>query len=169
DDLARMQSTDYQTYLPDDILTKADRTSMRHSLELRVPLIDHEVFALARQIPNHLKIRDGSGKHLLRRAMQGILPEAALTRRKKGFGVPLQRWLSGGLGSLAQEIFSDRRTQQRGILQVDELQGLLNDARRGRRDLTNEIWAALVLELWSRHYLDDPAQSSATREAQLRA
>ncbi|MBI3784918.1 MAG: asparagine synthase (glutamine-hydrolyzing) [Deltaproteobacteria bacterium] len=154
DALSRMQNADYQTYLPDDILTKADRSSMRHSLELRVPLIDHKVFDLVRRLPRSLKIQAGTGKHLLRRAMEELLPPAALKRGKKGFAVPLQRWLSGELGALAEDVFRDRRTQQRGILESNELHGLLYDARRGHRDLSNEVWAALILELWCRHYLD---------------
>jgi asparagine synthase (glutamine-hydrolysing) len=154
DVLSRMQTADYHTYLPDDILTKADRSSMRHSLELRVPLIDHEVFDLVRRIPTALKIRHGGGKYLLRTAMQGILPAQTLQRRKKGFGVPLRSWLCGEFGDFAEEVFADRRTAQRGILRTGELMALLRDGRRGGRDLSNEIWAALVFELWCRHYLD---------------
>ena len=164
DPLSRMQAADYRTYLPDDILVKSDRTSMSHSLELRVPFVDHEVFAVARQLPAGLKIRHGSVKRVLREAMKGLLPAATVGRSKRGFGVPLKRWLGGDLGRFATEVFSDPRTGQRGILCVPELMTLLRDELRGRRALTEEIWAALFLELWCRHYLDQPAHTPESRD-----
>jgi asparagine synthase (glutamine-hydrolysing) len=154
DILSQMQYVDFQTYLPDDIEVKIDRTSMFHSLELRVPFLDHLVFELVSRLPRSLKVRHGQGKYLLRKVMQPILPPQILSRAKKGFGVPLKHWLGGEFGKFAEEVFRDPVTRQRGILDVSELLSLLRDDRRGRRDQSKRIWAALVFELWCREYLD---------------
>ncbi len=152
--LDRMQAADYRSYLPDDILVKADRTSMRHGLELRVPFIDAEVFDLARRLPPELRVRHGRGKHVLREAVKDLLPELNLERGKQGFGVPLRRWLGGDLGGFATEVFADPRTAQRGILNVAELLATVRHNAHARPRLDQEIWTALMLELWCRHYLD---------------
>lgn len=166
DPLSRMQATDYRSYLPDDILVKVDRTSMFHSLEMRVPFIDPEVFDVARRTPPTLRVRDGQGKYMLREAIKDLLPQVNLTRSKRGFGVPLKRWLGGDLGRFALEVFSDRKTAQRGILRVPELLNLVRDNRRGRPRITHQLWATLILELWCRQYLDEsPAPPRVSRHA----
>jgi asparagine synthase (glutamine-hydrolysing) len=154
DEVARLQRIDMETYLPDDILVKADMTSMLHSLELRVPLLDHKVLELAFRMPTALKLHGGRGKKILRQTFSGRLPAAIRDRGKQGFGLPLAAWLRGGLLGLAREVFSDARTRQRGILSPGGLDRLLASHLRGQRDLSNEIWLALVLELWFRGRID---------------
>ena len=154
DEVSRLQRVDVDSYLPDDILVKADRTSMLHSLELRVPLLDHRVLELAFRMPTRLKFRGGVGKQILRETFAGILPETIVKRGKQGFGMPLKTWLRGDLQAFVTEILTDRRTRGRGILSPRGLDRLLSADRRGARSLSSEIWTVLVLELWFRACVD---------------
>src|SRR4029077_16998087 len=103
DDLDRLQYIDSRLYLPADLLTKADRMSMAHSLEARVPFLDRAVVELGRRTPPRLRLRGLTTKHLLRRAMRGKLPAEITGGRKKGFNVPMSAWLCGGLREFARD------------------------------------------------------------------
>ncbi|HET8945730.1 MAG TPA: asparagine synthase (glutamine-hydrolyzing) [Candidatus Polarisedimenticolia bacterium] len=165
DETERLQRLDVETYLPDDILVKADRTSMLHSLELRVPLLDHKVLELAFRMPTPLKIQGDRGKAILRRTFADRLPPALLSRGKQGFGLPLAAWLRGDLLGLVRDVFADARTRARGVLDPRGIDRLLTSHLRGRRDLSGEIWLALVLELWFRERVDAPVRAPAERIA----
>jgi asparagine synthase (glutamine-hydrolysing) len=165
DEIERLQRLDVETYLPDDILVKADRTSMLHSLELRVPLLDHKVLELAFAMPTRLKIQGGRGKAILRRAFADRFPAEILRRGKQGFGLPLAAWLRGDLLGFVRDVFADARTRTRGIFDPRGLDRLLASHLRGRRDLSGEIWLALVLELWFRERVDSPVPATAARIA----
>jgi asparagine synthase (glutamine-hydrolysing) len=173
DEVARLQRLDVETYLPDDILVKADRTSMLHSLELRVPLLDHKVLELAFRMPTSLKLRDGRGKRILRETFASRFPPALLARGKQGFGLPLASWLRGDLLGLVREVFGDARTRTRGLCSPQGLDRLLASHLRGRRDLSGEIWLLLVLEIWFRERVDakpsSPAMAIAAAPAGARA
>jgi asparagine synthase (glutamine-hydrolysing) len=91
-----MMKFDFETYLPEDVLTKVDRMSMAHSIESRVPLLDNEVIDFAATLPPSYKIHDGRRKHVLKEAVKGLLPPGILDRKKQGFGVPLGVWFRGG-------------------------------------------------------------------------
>jgi asparagine synthase (glutamine-hydrolysing) len=150
---------DATTYMIDDVLVKVDRTSMMHSLEVRVPLIDHKVLEFVARIPFELKLRGGVGKWLLRECVRDLLPAEILARGKQGFGVPLQHWFGAEFGTLAREVLRDRRARERGWLDpkgVEEvLEGPgLRDERRVR-----QVWALVCLELWAQTYLDRPRES----------
>src|SRR5205807_2410161 len=94
----RLQHLDLETYLPGDILTKVDRMSMAHSIEARVPLLDHTLVEFAASLPAALTLRGGRGKYIFKKALTGIVPDEILTRSKKGFSVPLAYWFREGLG-----------------------------------------------------------------------
>jgi len=143
-----------ETYLPDDILAKVDRTSMAVSLESRVPLLDHRLLEFVATIPSSLKLVGGVGKHILKRAMAGRLPAEILTRRKMGFGVPLGAWFRGELHDMTHDLLLDPRTRQRGIFNPSWVEGLLRTHDSGRRDCSARLWAVLCLELWMRRWVD---------------
>jgi asparagine synthase (glutamine-hydrolysing) len=163
DATARLQRIDVETYLPDDILVKADRTSMLHSLELRVPLLDHKVLELAFRMPTRLKLRHGRGKRILKEAFADRFPPDILKRGKQGFGLPLAAWLRGDLLGLVRDVFGDPRTRARGVFDPAGLDRLVASHLRDRRDLSGEIWLALVLELWFRQRVDAPLPAAAAR------
>jgi asparagine synthase (glutamine-hydrolysing) len=159
--LSTVQGLDVQGYLPLDILTKVDRMSMAHSIEARVPLLDHEVVEFAARIPPTLQMANGSGKHLFKQSLRGILPDEILDRRKQGFAVPLGRWFNGQLSRVVRDILISPRTRQRGILDLHYVERLL-DWHAAGRSLDLHLWTLLSFELWCRMFLDRPAARPAT-------
>lgn len=153
DPLSRMQYADGCVYLPDDILVKVDRASMMSALEVRCPFLDHRFLALMAAVPPHLRSSGARGKHLLREAMRGVLPERVLNRPKAGFAVPLAVWFGGDLGAFVRDVLLDRRTAERGIFCRPAIENLLRDQARRER-LSPHVWAVLVFEMWCRSYLD---------------
>jgi asparagine synthase (glutamine-hydrolysing) len=158
---SRMMKLDFETYLPEDVLTKVDRMSMAHSIESRVPLLDNEVIDFAASLPASLKIHDGRRKHLLKEAVRTLLPDAILNRRKQGFGVPLGVWFRGGLSDLLTDVLTSPRTRQRGYLRPAFVDRLVEEHRAGTRDHTLRLWQLMVFELWHREYLDSSAPVAA--------
>ncbi|MGI5184689.1 asparagine synthase (glutamine-hydrolyzing) [Dactylosporangium sp. CA-152071] len=145
DDVATMQYVDLHTWLPGDILTKADRMSMAHSLELRVPFLDRAVYAAAAQLPTALKLARTT-KFALREAMRGIVPDAVVDRRKLGFPTPTRVWLRGEIGVWAGDVFADAAVDH--LLDLSHVQRLLAAHRRGDADHSRKIWTVLMFCLW---------------------
>src|SRR4051812_39881634 len=159
---SRMMRFDFETYLPEDVLTKVDRMSMAHSIETRVPLLDNEVIDFAAALPARFKIHDGRRKHVLKETLRALLPDSILNRRKQGFGVPLGTWFRGGLTDLFSDVLDAPRTRQRGYFEPAFVSRLLREHLSGHRDHTLRLWQLLVFELWHRHYLDTVGVGSAT-------
>ena len=151
-DLAGLQLLDLRTYLPGDLLLKADIASMAHSLELRSPLLDHEVVELGLALPDRLKARGREGKVALRRAFAAELPPEVAERGKTGFGVPLGRWFREDLRELTRDVLST----DRGWFRRDTVIGLLDEHESGRRDHGHRLWCLLMLELWVREHVESP-------------
>jgi asparagine synthase (glutamine-hydrolysing) len=149
-----MMQVDFGTYLPEDVLTKVDRMSMAHSIESRVPLLDHHLVEFALRLPPGLKLRDGQRKYLLKRVAARLLPPALLERKKQGFGVPLGVWFRGKLRTAFQDVLLSPRARQRGYFDSREVQRLLDEHLAGRRDHDLRLWQLLMFELWHRAYLD---------------
>jgi asparagine synthase (glutamine-hydrolysing) len=149
DPLNRLLDLDTQTYLPDDIFTKVDIASMAHSLEVRAPLVDHVLLERMAQLPGRLKMRALRGKQLLRRAMRDLLPAPILSRRKKGFGLPLARWMRQELFEMSRDLLTDGTARAHGLFDSGEIERLLGEHRRGV-DHGQRLWNLTVLELWLR-------------------
>jgi len=162
DFVSALQHIDMATYLPDDILTKVDRTSMAVSLEARVPLLDHLLMEYVATIPSDLRLRGETGKYLLKRAMADSLPSEILGRRKMGFGVPLGTWLRRELREMARDTLLGSAARQRGIFRSVEVERLLQVHDSGRRDYSARLWALLCLELWMERWTGGAA---STRQA----
>ncbi len=152
--LGRLMYLDTMTYLPLDILTKVDRMSMAHSLEVRPPLLDTPLVEAMARLPGRYKIRGAERKLLFKRAVRGLVPDEILRREKRGFGVPIATWFRGPLREPARAILTDARTRQRGLLEPRAVDAVLAEHFGGRRDHSLQIWALLVLELWQRAVLD---------------
>ena len=149
-----MQYLDVRCYLPEDILTKVDRTSMLVSLESRVPLLDHVLMEFVATMPTRLKFQNGAGKAILKRAMVDDLPPETLTRSKMGFGVPLAGWFRRELADYTRDLLESRRTRERGLLDPTCVSTMLAEHQSGGRDRSSQIWALLCLEEWARRWLD---------------
>jgi len=148
---AGLQILDAETYLPDDLLVKADRASMAASLELRSPLLDTAVLELGVSLPDSLRFDGRRGKAALRRAFAHLLPAELAARPKTGFGVPLGDWFRGPLRELAGDVLLG---STRGQLRPAGVERLLDEHVDGRRDHGHRLWCLLVLELWQRTWLD---------------
>jgi asparagine synthase (glutamine-hydrolysing) len=148
DDVASMQYVDLHTWLPGDILAKADRMSMAHSLELRVPFLDQAVYAAAAGLPTAMKLPPGSRttKYALREAMRGIVPESVRDRRKLGFPTPTRLWLKGGIGDWIADLMA--RSQTGHLLDLGYAQRLLTDHRAGVADNSRKVWTVAMFCLW---------------------
>ena len=157
----RMMRFDFETYLPEDVLTKVDRMSMAHSIESRVPLLDNTVIDFAASLPSRFKIHAGRRKHVLKQALRPLLPPGILDRRKQGFGVPLGTWFRGGLTDLFSEVLESPRARQRGYFEPAFVSRLVKEHLSAQRDHTLRLWQLTVFELWHRHYLDSAAVGSA--------
>lgn len=152
DPLLRIRAIDLETWLPDDILTKVDRASMAHALEVRVPMLDHPLVEFACRLPAGLLIQGGAGKVALKAAMRGILPDDTIDRRKQGFDLPVAAWLAG---PLADEL--DQMTGSGAPLgeyyDLATARQLLDEHRRGRRNRATELWSLVSFERWRRRWV----------------
>jgi asparagine synthase (glutamine-hydrolysing) len=155
--IAGLQLLDVATYLPGDLLLKADIASMAHSLELRSPFLDHEVMSLGLALPDRLKTRGRDGKVALRHAFADDLPPDVATRSKTGFGVPLGRWFREDLRELAHDVLST----DRGWFRPDTVSRLLAEHESGRADHGHRLWCLLMLELWVREHVEAPVLVTA--------
>lgn len=158
--LSALQYLDLHCYLPLDILTKVDRMSMAHSIEARVPLLDHRLVEFAATVPPELKLRGGRGKYIFKQAMRGVLPDEILERPKRGFAVPLGRWFRGQLGGFVRELLLSEKSRRRGIFNTGYIEQLIERHNRGR-DLDFHVWTLISFELWCRTFLDGRPQRSA--------
>jgi asparagine synthase (glutamine-hydrolysing) len=134
--------------LPDDMLTKVDRASMQHSLEVRVPFLSHVFVDFAATVPVDLKLHGATGKYLVRRAVEGWLPPGVLDRPKQGFAVPLARWVRGDLGRYAESVWRDARADEAGALRPEAVAALFAEHRAGRADRSQLLYALAMFALW---------------------
>lgn len=152
DPIARAQYVDIKTYLTDDVLAKVDRASMAVSLEVRCPLLDHQFMGLVARIPSGLKLRNGKGKYIFRRAVSSLLPPEVLSRRKQGFVVPLAEWLRGDLSAMAQSLLFDPGTDD-GLLNRAAVAKLWKHHQMGMRDYSRPLWAILMFKMWKKRVM----------------
>lgn len=146
--LNRMLFVDTKTWLPDDLLVKADKMTMAASVELRVPFLDHRLVEFAARLPVSYKVRGGETKYLLKKAMERFLPNEVIYRRKKGFPVPLAAWFRNGLYDLASEVLLNPASALGMFLDPACIRKMLERHKAGNFDFSNELWGLLVLEYW---------------------
>jgi len=159
DPLALVQYLDFKTYLPGDILTKVDRASMAHSLEVRTPFLDYELVEWVSKLPSDVKLRRGEGKYLLKEALRPLLPEDVLFRRKMGFAVPLDVWFRGSLSDHIAGIVGSGRLADSGLFEPAVLRRLVADHKAGRRNYSAVLWALTMFEGFMRRN-EVPAQGA---------
>lgn len=153
DYLTRIQNIDINLYLAEDILTKVDRASMYCSLETRAPLLDHELIELCAKIPSTLKLKDGQTKYLLKRALENILPDNILYRKKMGFGVPLVHWFKKDITDYSHEMLLSDSSKSKFAFNPKYVEQLLETHKRSGRDLSARIWALLFFEHWCQNWI----------------
>ena len=151
--LDQQQYADLKRYLADDILFKVDRMSMAVSLEARGPFLDYTIVEFAARLPAILRLHGLSTKYLLKRAMQGVLPDQILHRRKLGFNMPYKNWLRNELRNLLLDALSPMHIQQQGLFQPQYVQTLIHEHLEGFRDHAHRLWQLLMFQLWAERYL----------------
>ncbi|WP_459499945.1 asparagine synthase (glutamine-hydrolyzing) [Bacillus sp. C1] len=162
DDVSKMQYIDMYTWLRGDILLKADKMSTAHSLELRVPFLDKEVFDVASKIPTELKISNGKTKAILREAVRGIVPDHVLDRKKLGFPVPIRHWLKDEMHDWAVTIIKESQTEH--LIDKQYVLNLLEAHRTDKGDYSRKIWTVIAFMVWHQVYIEHKYDTNLFRE-----
>ena len=147
-----LQYLDLKLYFQESILVKVDRASMASSLEVRAPFLDHELVEFVMGLPSNLKLKGFTSKYLLKKAVRDILPAEIIQRKKKGFGVPIAKWIKGPLKELFMDLLSPDRIRREGFLDPHCVETLLQDHLSNRRDNRKQLWTLLVWQLWVDRY-----------------
>jgi asparagine synthase (glutamine-hydrolysing) len=164
DRLSRLLYLDTKTYLNGDILAKVDRMSMATSLEVRVPMLDHEFVEWVTSLPVEWKFRAGARKHILKKLAERIgVPSEVIHRRKQGFQLPLAEWMRNEVKAKFWGILLEPRTQQRGYFKPAAVEALIEEHVRGRRNRSGLLWRMLVLELWHRNFMESRSNWGSVR------
>ena len=152
--LARLMKVDRETYLPDAMLTKADRASMGVGLEVRVPLLDHRVVEFTSIIPDTFKFRNGTGKYLLKKLLARYLPTDLFERPKMGFGVPIDQWFRKELKELLLDTLSPQRIKKEGLFDERVVEQKVTEHLSGRANHQYRLWPLLMWEMWRERWLN---------------
>jgi asparagine synthase (glutamine-hydrolysing) len=162
DDVSKMQYVDMHTWLRGDILLKADKMTMAHCLELRVPFLDKEVFRVASKINPNLKIANGTTKAILREAVRGIVPDHVLDRKKLGFPVPIRHWLRNEIYDWAVNIIKESETDH--LINKKYVLDLLDTHCQGKLDYSRKIWTVLMFMIWHDIYIEKKYDTDVFRK-----
>lgn len=154
DPIDQMAYIDLKTFLPCLNLTYSDKMSMAHSLEMRVPLLDHRLVEFSAALPPDLKLHGLTSKYLFKRAMEDVLPKDVIYRKKAGFGAPIRAWLAQDLREMIGDLLSEETLKRRGLFRPEGVQKVLADLWSGREDNALKVWQLLTLELWQQAFVD---------------
>jgi asparagine synthase (glutamine-hydrolysing) len=152
DALGRLLHLDMRTYLQDDILTKVDRASMAHSLEVRVPLLDHHVVEFAAALPSEWKLQGGQGKVLFKQVAARMLPAGIVARPKRGFAIPVAQWLRGPLRDMAMDLLAPERLRRQGLFDPAAVQTLLRQHLERKANHRKPLFTLLMFQLWQQRW-----------------
>ncbi|RPI27470.1 MAG: asparagine synthase, partial [Chloroflexota bacterium] len=149
-----MMFIDTVSFLPNDILAKLDRASMAVSLEARVPLLDHRVVEFAWRLPLSMKIRDGSGKWILRQVLHRYVPPELVSRPKKGFSIPVSQWLRGPLREWAEELLAEDRLKREGYFNPRPIRRRWEQHANEEQGWIRNLWNILTFQAWKARWID---------------
>jgi len=147
-EIEQMQFLDMNFYMAEDILTKVDRASMAVSLEVRAPFLDPRVAQFAAGLPLEYKLKGSKGKYILKKAVEDLLPKNILQRPKKGFGIPIAKWLKGRLNPLMHDALAPNRLKNQNLFNADYVQKLIKEHETGAASHHKQLWTLLVFQLW---------------------
>ncbi len=159
--LSRVQYADIKTYLAGDILTKVDRASMAHSLEVRVPILDHRFVEWSARLAPRLKLRGGEGKYVFKKALGPLIPDGVLNRPKMGFSVPLAKWFRGPLYETVRDRLSGKALAETGMFDTAAIARLVDEHRSGLHDHATTLWSLLMFESFLRQVHGGAATADA--------
>jgi asparagine synthase (glutamine-hydrolysing) len=162
DPLSRVQYVDLKTYLPGDILTKVDRASMANSLETRAPLLDHGFAEWTARVPSSLKLRNGEGKYIFKKALESRVPSDILYRPKQGFNVPLAAWFRGPLRERVRSAINGPHLNDTGWFNTGFIKSAFDEHVSGLRDYSTLIWSVLMFDAFLRDVHQAPTRRRET-------
>jgi asparagine synthase (glutamine-hydrolysing) len=165
DQLLQMSYLELKLRLPELQLMRVDKMTMATSVEARVPFLDHKLVEFAMSIPSSLKYRDRETKYILKRALEGVIPNRVLNREKKGFGVPIDEWMHGPFGSFVESAVFTSKLRQRGLFDYDFVKHLLAEHQRGRGTYAFFLWNLLNVSLWYDQWIEGPRPASEAVES----
>ena len=148
DAFSKVMAIDYGTYMVDDILTKVDRATMSVSIEAREPLIDHRIIEFVSKLPTSYKINGATQKYLLKEIVHKYVPKEMMERPKKGFGIPLAKWLNNDLKSLVSTYLNEDRIKSQGIFNHNELTKVVKEFYNGDNEAREFLWNMLMFQMW---------------------
>lgn len=150
--LNKMLYVDLKTWIPDNSLLKVDRMTMAHSIEGRVPFLDHGLVEFAMSIPQNFKLKNYTGKYILRKTVENVVPRGIAWRKKHGFSVPLQDWIQKDLKNSISDVIQSKEFLQRGYVNKYEIEKLMKSSLNSRNSF--KMWSLFVLEMWNKMYMD---------------
>lgn len=152
-EIEQMQYLDINFYMAEDILTKVDRAAMAVSLETRAPFLDPRIGQFAATVPLEYKLHGSKGKYILKKSLEGLLPNEILHRSKKGFGIPIADWLKGRLNPLMHDLLAPQRLKEQGIFEPAYVSTLIREHEKGVASHHKQLWTLLVFQLWYDNFL----------------
>ncbi len=152
--LDRMLYADSKLWLPDYLLLRGDKLTMAHSLEARVPLLDHKLVEFAARLPASMKLRGSQRKYLLKQVARRLLPDEIIDRKKQGFPIPIERWLRKEARPMMQDLLSTETLKRRGIFNVPFVERLVREHVDGYSDHSTKLWGLMSVEMWTRKFVD---------------
>jgi asparagine synthase (glutamine-hydrolysing) len=167
DQLLQMIYQELKLRLPELLLMRVDKMTMAASVEARVPYLDHKLVEFAMSIPSHLKYRDGQTKYILKRALEGVIPDAVLNREKKGFGVPIDEWMRGPFGVFVEETVFASKLRSRRLFDYGFVKRLLTEHREGRENYSFFLWCLLNLSLWYDRWIEGRLEKQNVAEVDM--
>ena len=153
DSLNRILYTYLRSYLMDEVLVKVDRASMHYALEVRAPMLDHRITEFVFSLSSKLKYHNFRTKQLLKKLMKGRLPNNILNRKKKGFGIPLAKWLKNELKPLCEELLNPAVVERQGLFNHQYVSKLIKDHLEGRTDNRKQLWNLMVFQMWYNRWI----------------
>jgi asparagine synthase (glutamine-hydrolysing) len=165
DILQRMVYNEFKLRLPELLLMRVDKIGMSVSIEARVPFLDHHLVEYALDIPMEQKIKGRTAKHILKKAVEGIIPHNIIYRKKMGFGAPMSQWLQGDFGHYVERSMKASGLMQQGYFNHDYVQKLFEHHRSGKRDNSLYIWTLFNLSAWYDYWIDQKVDATAGHHA----
>jgi len=155
DPIAQLTRLELKGYMAHTLLRDADAMSMAHSLEVRVPLIDHKLVEFAARIPTSMKLRDGRTKWILAEALRDVIPQEVIERPKRGFEMPVATWMRNELRPILEDTLSREAVERRGLFRYENVQSIYQNFLNGKGPYMR-VWSLVMLELWMRRAIDQP-------------
>jgi asparagine synthase (glutamine-hydrolysing) len=159
DPIGQLLAVNMMSYLPGDLLVKTDRMTMANSLEARCPFLDHRLLEFACQIPSALKLKGMTTHYVLKRALNGLVPDEIIWRKKHGFGVPVGRWFRTSMRDYVRDTLLSPEAMGRGYFRPEALRLIVEEHISGRRDHGHRLWALLTFEVWHQLFIDREVSS----------